>query len=203
LLDNDEGPNTGGMGAVAPLKISPDLQTLIDEKIVKPTISLMEKKNFIYRGVLYFGLMITEHGPEVLEFNCRFGDPETQVILPLLDQDVGLLFKDVALGRVPALKFKNLFSSCVVLAAPGYPVSAEKGVPIEGDIEFQSGSSYFIHAGTKLAGKEWNTNGGRVLCAIGVGSSLRESLHQAYQQAEKVSWRGLQRRSDIGAKLLK
>jgi phosphoribosylamine--glycine ligase len=202
LKDNDEGPNTGGMGTVAPLKISQELQNLVDEKILRPTFALMQKKNFLYRGVLYFGLMITDQGPQVLEFNCRFGDPETQVILPLLDQDVGLLFKEVSLGKVPNLKTKNMFASCVVMASQGYPLKSERA-EIGGDIEHQTNSSYFIHAGTQFdrSQQEWFTKGGRVLCSIGLGSTLKESLQQAYWQSEKVSWTGLQKRSDIGSKL--
>lgn len=115
LLDNDLGPNTGGMGTVAPLKISEELELLIKSKILEPTFREIQKRNFIYRGVLYFGLMITDKGPQVLEFNCRFGDPETQVILPLLSQDVGELFHNVSKGKLPEVKIKNMFASCVIL----------------------------------------------------------------------------------------
>lgn len=203
LLNGDEGPNTGGMGTVAPVKISADLQNLIDEKIVTPTLKLMEQRNYLYRGVLYFGLMINDKGPSLLEYNCRFGDPETQVILPLLDHDTGILFKEISLGKIPALKIKNLFASCVVMAAPGYPSQPEKGVEITGDMEYQSNSSYFIHAGTKKSSAHWVTNGGRVLCSMGLGSSLKESLEQAYLQSSKVQWTQMQIRADIGAKILK
>jgi phosphoribosylamine--glycine ligase len=200
LLDGDEGPNTGGMGTVAPVKISEELQSQIEEKIIKPTLQQLQQRHFIYRGVLYFGLMINEKGPSLLEYNCRFGDPETQVILPLLDGDIGHVFREVALGKCPPLKTKNIFASCVVMAAPGYPNLPEKGVQIEGDIESQSNSSYFIHAGTKATNHTWTTNGGRVLCALGLGSTLQESLLLAYTQSNKVKWRGLQKRHDIGAK---
>ncbi len=202
LKDNDEGPNTGGMGAVAPLKISPELQSLITEKVLNPTFELMQKKNFLYRGVLYFGLMITDKGPQVLEFNCRFGDPETQVILPLLDQDVGILFKEVSLGKVPLMKVKNIFASCIVLASPGYPAKPDK-VEIFGDLDFQTDSSYFVHAGTQFdpRKKEWTTKGGRAVCALGLGSNLKEALKTAYHQANAISWKGLQKRTDIGSKL--
>jgi len=204
LRDNDEGPNTGGMGAVAPLKITPELQALIHQKVLNPTFELMKQKNFLYRGVLYFGLMITDSGPQVLEFNCRFGDPETQVILPLLDQDIGVLFKDVALGKVPPIRIKNIFASCVVLASPGYPEKPESQ-EITGDVEFQTSSSYFIHAGTKYnsVNREWHTKGGRSICALGLGSTLAESIKTAYRQADSITWRGLQKRSDIGSKLSK
>lgn len=200
LSDNDQGPNTGGMGTIAPVKISDELQNTIDEKIVRPTLQKLGEKNYLYRGVLYFGLMINDKGPSLLEYNCRFGDPETQVILPLLNHDTGTLFLDVSLGKCPKIKTKNMFATCVVMAAPGYPANPEKGVEIEGDIESQTSSSYFIHAGTQRSDKIWKTNGGRVLCSMGLGSSLKESQQMAYAQSTKVNWRGLQKRSDIGGK---
>jgi phosphoribosylamine--glycine ligase len=202
LLDQDRGPNTGGMGAIAPIKIDPQLQQLIEDKVIAPSIRLLNEKNFLYRGILYFGLMITKNGPSVLEFNCRFGDPETQVILPLLDTDVGLLFKKLAQGELSDFKVKQLYSSCVVLASPRYPESSTKDIQIQGDILFESPSSYFIHSGTKKTNGQWLTNGGRVLGAIGIGSNLEESLKTAYSQADKVSWQGLQLRKDIGKNFL-
>lgn len=202
LQNGDLGPNTGGMGAVAPVKISADLKNLIDEKIVKPTLDELNKRGFLYRGVLYFGLMMSPQGPSLLEFNCRFGDPETQVILPLMDHDLGQYFKEVSLGNCPAIKAKNIFASCVVLASPGYPQSPKRGVEIVGDVRFETSSSYFIHAGTKHENSSWQTNGGRVLCAIGLGSSIKESLSLAYSQAKAVSWPGLQMREDIGKMLI-
>ena len=203
LRDKDEGPNTGGMGCIAPVKISPELNQLIEKKIIEPTLAGLQKKNLIYRGVLYFGLMITDKGPLLLEYNCRFGDPETQAILPLLDVDLGQYFLDVSKGQVPAINLKNLFASCVVLASPGYPENPQKNIEIEGDLSHQGSSSYFIHSGTRLENQSWYTNGGRVLCSIGLGSSLRESLNEAYHQALKVRWKGMQVRRDIGQKILK
>lgn len=202
LMENDDGPNTGGMGAIAPLKISDELNSEIKQKIILPTLKLMKEKNFLYRGVLYFGLMINPKGPSVLEFNCRFGDPETQVILPLIDQDIALVFKELSQGRLSPIKFKNMHSSCIVMASPQYPVSSTKGLKIEGDIFYETPSSYFIHAGTKKENLTWYTHGGRVLCAVGLGSNLAESLKFAYAQAEKVNWQGLQKRMDIGKKAL-
>ncbi len=202
LSDGDQGPNTGGMGTVAPLQISPELRARIEKEIVGPSVAELEKKNYLYRGVLFIGLMITELGPQVLEFNCRFGDPETQVILPLLDGDLGQILQELSKGKLLPLKTKNLYSSCVVLAAPGYPMNPEKNLLIDGDIEGSTESSYFLHAGTKKNSEgRWLTNGGRVLNSIGLGSTLKESLEKAYSQSNKVQWMGLQKRSDIGSKV--
>lgn len=203
LLDNDEGPNTGGMGVVAPLKIDETLRYKIENEIVLPTLKLLADKNHLYRGVLYFGLMITESGPQLLEYNCRFGDPETQVILPLMDADLGVLFKDLASGKLSDFKEKNKFASCVVMAAPGYPEKPERGVKIEGDLSAETSDSYFIVAGAKKSHEgQWQTNGGRVLCSIGVGKDLKESLGRAYKQTESAHWFGLQKRTDIGKNIL-
>lgn len=201
LSDGDKGPNTGGMGTVAPMNISPDLRNQIEEKIVRPSVQLLADKNMVYRGVLFIGVMVTKEGPQVLEYNCRFGDPETQVILPLIDGDLGLIFKDLSVGKLQTLKQKNLFASCVVMAAPGYPMNPKKNLPIDGALDSATESSYFLHAGTKKNPQgQWVTNGGRVLNSVGLGSALSESLENAYKQSEKVKWMGLQKRSDIGAK---
>jgi phosphoribosylamine--glycine ligase len=143
--------------------------------------------------------MITEKGPQLLEYNCRFGDPETQVILPLIDGDLGKIFYDLSIGNLNLVKQKNIFASCVVMAAPGYPMHPEKNISIKGDISYSTDSSYFLHAGTKKDHQgHWVTQGGRVLNSLGIGSSLKESLDKAYMQSEKISWMGLQKRSDIG-----
>jgi phosphoribosylamine---glycine ligase len=201
LLDGDKGPNTGGMGTVAPLSISAELRSQIETKIVAPSVNLLKERNMLYRGVLFIGVMVTDLGPQVLEYNCRFGDPETQVILPLIDGDWGLIFKSLAGGKLLELKPNNLFASCVVMAAPGYPISPEKGLSFEGDLHSASMDRYFLHAGSKkTATGQWQTNGGRVLNAIGLGASLKESLTNAYEQAQQASWPNLQMRSDIGKK---
>lgn len=201
LGDNDLGPNTGGMGVVGPLKIEAALREQIETRIVRPTLKHLHGSGLLYRGVLYIGVMVTKDGPTVLEFNVRFGDPEAQVIMPLLDGDWGYVFARLAKGEMTPLKWKNLHMACVVLAAPGYPDNPEKGVLIDGDLGYQSGSSYFLHAGTKKTNTgEWVTNGGRVLNSIGMGSSLKEAIQTAYAQAKHITWRGLQMRKDIGAK---
>ena len=199
LLDGDQGPNTGGMGTVAPLKIDDELLKKIETKIVQPTVQLLKEKNLLYRGVLFLGLMITEQGPQLLEYNCRFGDPETQVILPLIEGDLGKIFHDLAVGKLQKIKQKNIFASCVVMAAPGYPMHPERNILISGDLQTSTASSYFLHAGTRKDNQgHWLTNGGRVLNALGLGSSRQESLDTAYAQMKKAQWMGLQARSDIG-----
>ncbi len=199
LLDGNEGPNTGGMGTVAPLMIDAGLDAQIREKVLDPSVATLKSMGLLYRGVLFIGVMVTQEGPKVLEYNVRFGDPETQVILPLMDGDWGQVMLAVAKGEMPRLKWRPLHLACVVLAAEGYPEQSKTGVPIQGEIGYQSASSYFLHAGTRRSQEgQWQTGGGRVLNAVGLGSSRSEALHNAYMQAAKVSWPGLQKRSDIG-----
>lgn len=201
LKEDDQGPNTGGMGAVAPYWIDLALQKRIDAEVLSPTFKRMKEMNLFYRGVLYVGLMITNEGPSVLEFNARFGDPEAQVVLPLLDGDWGQAFKDVAQGRVPLLKWKNSAAACVVLAAEGYPEAPKKGVRIQGDLVKDSDDTYFLHAGTARKDGAWTTDGGRVLNAVGLGRDVRAAVAKAYEQAERAQWPGRQMRTDIGARV--
>lgn len=203
LSDGDQGPNTGGMGVIGPIAIEPSLRAEIESKIVQPTLRHLQRSGLLYRGVLYIGLMITPKGPTVIEFNVRFGDPECQVIMPLLEGDWGHVFAKLANGELTPLRWKSLQLACVVLAAPGYPDAPEKGVVIEGDLGYQSASSYFLHAGTaKNSGGEWVTNGGRVLNSVGMGSSLKEAVQAAYAQVKRVNWKGMRLRKDIGAKFI-
>ncbi len=199
LKDLHQGPNTGGMGTVAPLKIAPELDREIREKIIGPTIGTLRSRGSIYRGVLFVGVMVTSKGPQTLEYNVRLGDPETQVILPLIENDLADLFLNLAKGILKPIVFKNLYASCVILAAEGYPEHPIKGAAIEGEITYETASSYFVHAGTvKNEQGQWRTHGGRVLGAVGLGSNSQESIANAYAQAQKVSWQGLQMRKDIG-----
>ncbi len=199
LYNNNLGPNTGGMGTVAPLVANEKLMHAIENEIVKPTIKGLHSAGMIYRGVLFIGLMINNDKPYVLEFNTRLGDPETQVVLPLMANDLGLVFRDLAMGKLDPIKWKNMHSCCVILAASGYPVSPRKGDEIAGDVHFESTSSYFVHAGTGLnAEQKFVVQGGRVLGAVGLGSTRGEAIQNAYMQAKKVSWPGLQMRTDIG-----
>jgi phosphoribosylamine--glycine ligase len=199
LRDGQTGPNTGGMGTVAPLKIDSALFQKIETDIVAPSVHLLNEKQITYRGILFVGVMVTESGPQVLEYNVRLGDPETQVILPLVEGDTGVIFKNLAQGKLPPIRFKNLYSCCVILAAEGYPQAPKKGVVIDADLLQQTSSSYFIHAGTaKNQEGRWITNGGRVLGAVGLGSTLQEAIQKAYAQAEQANWPGRQMRTDIG-----
>ncbi len=201
LSDGDEGPNTGGMGVVGPMMIDTGLRERIEREIVEPSVRGLSGGGLLYRGVLYVGIMVTPRGPTVIEYNCRFGDPEAQIIMPLLDGDWGYVFSRLARGELDKLSWKNLQMACVVLAAPGYPDSPEKGVVIEGDLGAQTSSGYFLHAGTaKNAGGQWITAGGRVLNAVGMGSSRADALKAAYAQAKHANWKGLQMRKDIGAR---
>lgn len=200
--EGETGPNTGGMGTVAPIPILQEEHDTILKKVVEPTVRHMREKKMVYRGVLFIGLMMTSEGPSVLEFNVRFGDPETQVLMPLLDGDWGKVFLSVAKGEVPALQWKNIYAACVVMAAEGYPQTVVKGSVIKGDLNAQTSSSYFLHAGTQKQDKDWVVGGGRVLNAIGLGSSHREAIKKAYELCEQAQWTGVQYRRDIGKKYL-
>ena len=200
LKEGNKGPNTGGMGAFAPYTISTDLQKNIETMVVQPSIEGLRKNNLFYRGVLYIGLMIVDQKIFVLEYNVRFGDPEAQVLLPLLEGDWAKAFLSLAEGKIPNLEWKkDTSAACVVLAGEGYPSQPVIDVPIEGNINFESLSSYFLHAGTKKANTEWLTGGGRVLNALGIGDTKEEALQKAYKQSEKVNWPGMQKRMDIGS----
>jgi phosphoribosylamine--glycine ligase len=201
LLDNDQGPNTGGMGVVGPIQISPELDAQIRRDFIEPSLRGLRDRDFLYRGILFIGIMLTESGPSVLEYNVRFGDPETQVILPMLDGSWSEIFRQIANGQWPEFKWnreKNV--TCVVMAAQGYPDQPKKGVRIAGEPLYKGDKGYILHAGTVATsdGKGFETNGGRVLNAIGVGSTLSESIAHAYEVAEKANWPGYQMRKDIG-----
>ena len=199
LRDADEGPNTGGMGTTAPMQIHPELDLQIKKQVLEPTMLEMQKQKLFYRGVLFIGLMITPHGPSVLEFNTRFGDPETQVILPLLDGDWADVFLKVSEGVLPKLRWHpDRFATCIVLAAENYPENPKKNVLIEG-LRDGSEDQYFLHAGTRRTNAgEWLTNGGRVLNAVGIASSRSESRAQAYELAKAIHSPGIHFRKDIG-----
>lgn len=202
LSDGDRGPNTGGMGVVAPVAIDQDLRARIDREVLEPTMRLLKKRGFVYRGALFVGLMITPEGPSVLEFNTRFGDPETQAILPLLDGDWGLVFKELSHGRLTKLAWRDLATCCVVLAAAGYPDKPVKGSVIRGlDVDLGSSEAYVVHAGTRHEGA-WLTAGGRVLGVVGLGATMSEAREHAYQRARLIEWPGRQMRTDIGAKVI-
>ncbi len=203
LLDNDEGPNTGGMGTFSPNPIiTPELEKEILEKIIKPTIKGLKKEGIVYRGILYAGLMIVNEKPYVLEFNCRFGDPETQVILPRLETDLLDIFMAMAEQKLHKVevKWKKDVSLCVILASNGYPGKYKKGIPIQG-LEMIKGLNDIIifHAGTKYDDEgRIVTNGGRVLGLTAIGKDLKEARQKVYSAIELIHFEGMHYRKDIG-----
>ncbi len=199
LLEGNKGPNTGGMGAIGPIPISQDLKQKIEIQIVKPTLDALKQNGLDYYGVLYIGLIVTKEGPKVLEYNIRFGDPETQVILPLLKGQWVDVFYSIAQGDLPQLLWKKQFTSVVVVATKGYPQSSEKGIPILGDLSKNSDNCYFLHAGTKKDNNnQWITNGGRVLNAVGIADTQGQALKESYHLLENIYFEGMQYRKDIG-----
>ena len=207
-LDGDEGPNTGGMGAIAPNPYyTPEVAAECMEKIFLPTVRAMNAEGRPFRGCLYFGLMLTKDGPKVIEYNCRFGDPETQAVLPLLKTDLLDVMEAVAAGRLSEINVEWLdkCSCCLVLASGGYPKAYKKGLPISGLTGGQlpgSGVEVF-HAGTKkLPDGSLVTNGGRVLGLTAVADTLREAVEAAYSAAEKIGFEDMHYRRDIGARAL-
>ena len=198
LRDQHKGPNTGGMGAIAPISISKNLITSIEKLIVEPTLEGLKKYKMTYRGVLYLGLMVHKNLPKVLEYNVRFGDPEAQVLLPLLDGSWSDVFYKVASGELPNLKWKNLHSACVVLCSENYPEGPIKEVPIKGLIDREEKASWFIHGSLIKKENQWFTKGGRVLNAVAIGSSKEEAIKRAYEHIETISWSGMHYRKDIG-----
>lgn len=205
LKDNDEGPNTGGMGAYAPAPlVTPELMAKIQKDIFQPFLKGIAAEKFDYRGIIYFGIMVTPTGPQVLEFNVRFGDPETQVILPLLDTDLVDIFMAVAEQRLAdvAVKWKPKHSLCLVLASEGYPGSYAKGKVISGLQAKQNATAKVYHAGTEKNGNDVVTSGGRVLGVTAIADTLEAAKDAAYQANSKISFEGKIFRRDIGAKAL-
>jgi phosphoribosylamine--glycine ligase len=204
LLDGDQGPNTGGMGTVAPIAIDEVLQKRIEDKVIRPSIAGLarlsqQSPGAVYRGVLFIGLMIAASGPKVLEYNVRFGDPETQVVLPLLDGDWYAVLAAIARGECPNLKWSKRSAACVVLAAKGYPdnpLEPESIGPLH--INTPTPHSYVLHAGTRKLGHDWWTNGGRVLNAVAVADRLDKALLRANNLAGQIKWPTALVRRDIG-----
>ena len=200
--DGDRGPNTGGMGAYSPAPVvTADMHARIMREVMEPTVRGLLADGTRYLGFLYAGIMIAPDGtPNVLEFNCRFGDPETQPIMMRLQSDLVDLCEaalDERLSEVTA-QWDPRAALGVVLAAPGYPESVRKGDPISGLDAAARLPGKVFHAGTKLEGETVVTNGGRVLCAVGLGASVREAQHVAYALADAISWDGIHYRRDIG-----
>ena len=205
-FDHDEGLNTGGMGTIAPNPCyTDDFKAECMEKIFKPTIAAMQAEGRPFKGCLYFGLMLTPKGAKVVEYNCRFGDPETQVVLPLLETDLVDIMEAVWEEKLDALdiKWSEKSCACVVMASGGYPEKYETGKPISGlDENGQSAGAYVYHAGTKLEEGTFLTAGGRVLGVTATGDTLKEALDKAYAAVETISFEKAHYRRDIGARAL-
>ena len=197
--EGDEGPNTGGMGAVASRQLADaDLMKRIDDEIVAPTVAGLEKDGLSYKGFLYFGLMLTADGPKIIEYNCRFGDPECQAVMPLVSGDLAAFCLEGAKGTLKPelLSFSEGWSVCCILASAGYPESSRSGDVIHGLDAVSEARVY--HAGTKREGDHWVTNGGRVLAVAAGGPTREEAVEKAHTEAAKVDFDGSQRRGDIG-----
>jgi len=207
IFDNDEGPNTGGMGTYSTDDIlGPDLEREVLERIIQPTIDGMREEGNPYKGILYAGLMLTEQGMQVLEFNVRMGDPECQVILPRLKSDFAELCAALCQGRLKDYKaeWNPGAAVCVVLASGGYPGSYAKGKAITGlNMAEEDGRIAVFHAGTRSEGDKLLTNGGRVLGVTAVDRDLASAIMAAYEAVNKINFEGMQYRRDIGAKGLK
>lgn len=203
--DGDRGPNTGGMGTYAPAPVmTPEMTERAVEEILKPTISAMAKEGRTYRGCLYLGLMVTADGPKVVEFNARFGDPETQVVLPLLDSDLVAIMcacADGTLADVP-IRWKDGAAVCVVLASGGYPGHYEKGQEIHGLADAEAMGALVFHAGTAMKAGKLVTNGGRVLGVVGRGADISSAVDAAYAAAAKISFKDAYYRKDIAHRAL-
>ncbi len=203
--DGDTGPNTGGMGAYSPAPV-------IDEKlfeeimgtVIRPTIQALRKEGITYKGVLYAGLMITEDGPKTLEFNVRFGDPETQVILPRMKSDLAELLLAAAKGDLSgrSAEWEEDECVCVVLASAGYPGGYEKGKKISGLKDAKEAGAVVFHAGTKAGNGGVYTSGGRVLNVVGKGRGIKEAVANTYKAVEKIHFDGMHYRKDIGYKAI-
>jgi len=205
LRDGDVGPNTGGMGCYAPVNdLDPDLLACVKKRVLEPAVAGLRAEGRPYRGALYAGLMLTSAGPMALEFNCRFGDPETQVILPLLDLDLGELLLSCAEGRLSTERIETRPGAtvCVVLATKGYPERPRAGDPIHGiDDAIQNGALIF-HAGTANCDGRLVTNGGRVLSVVGTGADLTAAAACAYSAADMIQFDGMQLRRDVAVSLV-
>lgn len=205
IYDGDQGKNTGGMGAFAPVPlVTDDLMKIVADRIVKPAIDAMHSIGSTYSGCLYCGIMLTNDGPKVVEFNCRFGDPETQVVLPLLEGDFLQLLSSVAKGKIDkdSIRYNGGSSVCVVAASKGYPDKYQKGFEIKGIEAVLSDDIIIYHSGTKLVNDRFVTDGGRVLGVTSVipENDLTKAKRAAYNALTKIKFEGMQFRTDISDK---
>jgi phosphoribosylamine--glycine ligase len=201
-FDGDRGPNTGGMGAVSPTPVlSPRLLERVEREMILPTLAGLEAEGIEFRGVLYLGIMVTRDGPRLLEYNVRFGDPETQVVLPRLGYDLAALLLEAARGELgpdPGSIPAHEAAACVVAAAADYPARGAKGLPISGLQDAEREGALVFHAGTAREGDRIVTAGGRILNLVGLGRTTAEALERAYAGIAAVSFSGMRYRKDIG-----
>ncbi len=206
IFDGDRGPNTGGMGAYAPAPVVTDrLRRRIIDEVMVPTVRAMKSEGRTYRGILYAGLMIKDDDLKVLEFNCRFGDPEAQPLLMKMESDIVPVLYSIARGEMKAdpVEWKDGFCVCVVMASRGYPGSYDKGVELEKLADFaDTGETVVFHAGTAFSGDDIVTSGGRVLGVTSLGDTMEESIRKAYDAVDSISQESLVYRTDIGKKAL-
>ena len=200
--DGDQGLNTGGMGTFSPSPFyTPEVDEFCQKYIYQPTVDAMKAEGRPFKGIIFFGLMLTEDGPRVLEYNARFGDPEAQVVLPRMKNDIIDVFEaciDGTLDKIQ-LDFEENAAVCVVLASDGYPEHYEKGYPIAGLDTFKGKNGYYVfHAGTKLSDDKIVTNGGRVLGVTAKGSDLKQARANAYAATEWIQFENKYKRNDIG-----
>jgi phosphoribosylamine--glycine ligase len=205
--DGDRGPNTGGMGAFAPTKfVNDEILEQIHDHVLMPTLKGLSKEGIVYKGILYAGLMLSNSAPKVLEFNCRFGDPETQAVLPLLKTDLFELFMATVnskLSSVGKLSWRKGAASCVIMASKGYPGKYAKGIAISGLNNFREENCVVFHAGTELRNNNWVTSGGRVLGITGMDNDLKLALNRTYKAINKIKFSGAMFRRDIGFRTIK
>lgn len=203
IFDFDKGPNTGGMGAYAPAPVmTKEMCEEVNVRILRPIVAAMKKEGYPFKGCLYAGLMITSEGPKVVEFNCRFGDPETEAVLPLFDGDLARVMLDCVHGTLSdeAVVWKKACAVDVVLASEGYPASHSSGEVISGIEDAKKVGCLVFHAGTVKKNGEYVVNGGRVLNVVALADTLAEAKAKAYEGVSRISWRGMQYRHDIADK---
>ena len=203
IFDFDKGPNTGGMGAYAPAPVmTKEMCEDVNVRILRPIVAAMKKEGYPFKGCLYAGLMITSEGPKVVEFNCRFGDPETEAVLPLFDGDLARVMLDCVHGTLSdeAVVWKKACAVDVVLASEGYPASHSSGEVISGIEDAKKAGCLVFHAGTVKKNGQYVVNGGRVLNVVALADTLAEAKAKAYEGVSRISWRGMQYRHDIADK---
>lgn len=203
IFDFDKGPNTGGMGAYAPAPVmTKEMCEEVNVRILRPIVAAMKKEGYPFKGCLYAGLMITSEGPKVVEFNCRFGDPETEAVLPLFDGDLARVMLDCVHGTLSdeAVVWKKACAVDVVLASEGYPASHSSGEVISGIENAKKAGCLVFHAGTVKKNGQYVVNGGRVLNVVALADTLAEAKAKAYEGVSRISWRGMQYRHDIADK---